>query len=167
MRTTERTSGSTPQQATTLAPARTTPLRPPAFAREWPHVHIERLELERATPPAALAAVRASIFLGALLPVDVVVELTLEPSIDPNIDPNIAPRSEPNARVQAAERMWCEHSYDNGCFMFEAHVPDAVAAQAGRIVAQVHPASVAPVGETDAVVPPAELRLSPATGTRA
>ena len=163
MRTTERTSGSTPQQATTLAPARTTPLRPPAFAREWPHVHIERLELERATPPAALAAVRASVFLGGLLPVDVVVELTLEPRSEPNVEP----RSEPSARVQAAERMWCEHGYDNGCFVFEAHVPDAVAAQAGRIVAQVHPASVAPVGEVDADVPPAELTLSPETGTRA
>ena len=155
MRTTDRTtqssSGSTSQPSLTPAPARVTPMRPPTFAREWPRVRIDRLELHRAIAPSPLAAVRACVFLGGLLPVDVIVEMTFATSAD----------------ASAADRMWCEHAYENGSFQFEAHVADEMLARARRIVVHVRPASLAPVGEVDRVVPAAELTLSPTTGTNA
>ena len=94
----------------------------------WKHVCIDRLELERASPTAALATARACVDLGALLPVDVVAALTVEGGPD---------KSLPDVRT---ERMWVAHSYQNGRYLFEAHLPESTIAAAHRLRLCLHPA---------------------------
>ena len=119
-------------------------------ARSWERVRVDRLELERATPPAALARVAVSVALGDLLPVDVDVELTIEGGPDASL---------PELRT---ERMWSEHCYQNDRFLFEAHVPDEAIARARRIGVRIHPAGERR-GEPahGCAVPTVELDLAP------
>ena len=119
-------------------------------AHGWERVRVDRLELERATPPAALARVAVSVALGALLPVDVDVELTIEDGSDASL-----------AEVRT-ERMWSAHCYQNDRYLFEAHLPDEAIAHARRIAVRIHPAGER-CGEASrgCVVPTVELDLAP------
>ena len=93
----------------------------------WHRVHIDRLELERASPSAAFATVRASVDLGHRLPVDVEAELSIEGGPDASL-PDVT-----------TERMWVSQSYQNGHFLFEAHLPERTIATARCLRVCVRP----------------------------
>lgn len=120
------------------------------LAREWERLHVDRVELERAAQRSALATARVCVDLGDLLPVDVEVRLTIEGGPDPSLPD------------RTTERMWSAQSYQNGRFVFEAHVPDGTVAAARRMTVQVVPAGAAgdlhPPAE---LLPTVELELAP------
>ena len=114
---------------------------------DWDRVHVERIEMERAEPPAVLACVRVDLFLGRLLPVDVDVELDIESDAESAL-PEMTP-----------ERMWSAHSYQNGSYLFEAHVPDARLACARHVSVNVHPRDRGHAGRSLVkITPSSELR---------
>jgi hypothetical protein len=135
----------------------TTPTPPGvALQGDWDRVHIDRLELERGSSPSALAKVRVCVALGDLLPVDAEVRLTIEGGPDPSL---------PDCMT---DRMWSAHSYQNGRFDFEAHVPDATVATAHRIRVRVVPTGA--VGDPHPpaeYLPTVELELTPSAGASA
>lgn len=117
----------------------------------WKHVCIDRLELERASPTAALATARACVDLGALLPVDVEAELTVEGGPDASL---------PEVRT---ERMWVAHSYQNGRYLFEVHLPESTVVAAERLRLCLRPAeTVCGQRPVHATVSAMTLELSPA-----
>lgn len=116
--------GMTPRPANAPAPT----AWDKAITQEWPAVHIDQVEVQRATDCATLAVVRAHVFLGRLLPPDVNVELTREEESE-----------SPRANV-TTDRMWTSRAYDNGSYLFEAHVPIARVVSARRMAVHVCPA---------------------------
>lgn len=121
-----------------------------SLAHEWAHLHVDQFQLDRASPPSTLATLRVCVDLGDLLPVDVDVRLTIEGGPDPSL-PDLV-----------TDRMWSAQSYQNGRFVFEAHVPDATVAAARRMSVQVVPAGTTgdPHPPTE-LVPMVELDLAP------
>ena len=99
----------------------------PGFQRDWEQVRVERVELYRAVPPSSLGRVQVCLFLGRLLPVDVEAELVIE------IDGGAAPPA------TVRERLWSSHSYQNGSYLFEAHVADERLAAARHLHVHVRP----------------------------
>lgn len=97
---------------TASPPAPPAPPPSPADRRALDAVRMQRVELHRATPPSTIARVQGVLHLGALLPPDVDVELTI------GIDEGDAPR------LCLVERMWSAQAYDNGSYLYHAHVPD-------------------------------------------
>lgn len=139
---------STTEMAPALEPT-PIPMHAPAPS-EWEHVHVTRLELERAAPSSTLASVRVCVALGHLLPVDVEAELTIEGGPDASL-PDVV-----------TERMWCAQSYQNDRFLFEAQVPDRRIAGARRITARIRPAGTAHDHPgIELTVPTVELDLAP------
>ena len=99
----------------------------PGSRHDWDRVHVERVEMERAVPPSGVACVRAGLYLGRLLPVDVEVQL------------GIVGEDDAAAPATTLEPMWSAWSYHNGSFLFETHVPDARLAGATQLSVHVRP----------------------------
>ena len=138
----------------TSAPARyepSTPLRDARTSgatRELGDVRIEHVELERR--PSGIAVVRACVFLGTMLPPDARVDLLYES----------APGAPP---CTTCERMWSARPYENGWFLYEAHVPDVEIATARDIRVRVRPADGTPLGDQlgKPIAPSLEVELAP------
>jgi hypothetical protein len=78
----------------------------------WRQVRVDVAEL---VATGSACRVRAVVHLGALSPADVHVELT--PASAALADVGATP-SEGDAAV-VAYPLWCDHSYDNGCYVFD------------------------------------------------
>jgi hypothetical protein len=124
-------------------------------AHDPERVRVDRLELDRATPPSTLARIAACVTLDDLLPVDVEVELTIEGGPDASL-----------AEVRT-ERMWSAYPFHSHRFLFESHVPDEAIARARRIAVRIHPAGTSRAGRQhgepphDCLIPAVELDLAP------
>lgn len=127
----------------------------PDFLREWERVRVDRVELERAAPPSTLARVQACLFLGRLLPVDVEVELAIDAGDAGSAGDGAASRT-------VVEWMWSEHSYQNGSFLFEAHLPDDRLFGARHAAIHVRPRDWGhDAGAIVAILPAVELHQPP------
>jgi hypothetical protein len=126
------------------------------LARAWEHVRVERTECQRATPPSALGRVSACLHLGTLLPVDVEVELTIDGE------------THDGAPQVVTDRMWSAQSYQNGSYLFEAHVLDALLATTRHLTIAVRPTDRRHVARAlVTVIPSAELhRAAPRAARR-
>lgn len=78
----------------------------------WRQVRVDVAEL---AATGSACHVRAVVHLGALSPADVHVELT--PASAALADVGDAPSDADAALV--AYPLWCDHSYDNGCYVFD------------------------------------------------
>ena len=90
----------------------------------WPLVHVECAQISTG---GVSDCARAVVQLGRLTPADVRVELM--PS---------EPEG-PEAAPPAERRMFSIQSYDNGCFLFEASLPQGVTAHVHDWLIHVHP----------------------------
>ena len=112
-------------------------------------VRVEHIELERAPQAGGVAVVRSCVFLGELLPPDARVDLLYD-------GPATAPA------CTTSERMWSARSYENGWFLYEAHVPDTEIAVARNLRVRIRPADLglhADVVRTHRAMPSIEVRL--------
>lgn len=94
----------------------------------WANVRVQRVEVDLGRPrpvPPGQRRVRVDVELGALTPADVRVTL--------------ARRGEGTDEPVEPMQLWCAHTYHNGVYAFEAHVPLEVLREPG-VAVEVEPA---------------------------
>lgn len=103
-------------------------------AAPWRALRVLNVAVQHPADGSSSWIIHGCVELGRLLPADVTVEATVEHDA-----------SVPAAHPRQPHRMWSEHPYGDGSFLFVTRVPGSVLQHARRVCMTVRPASTAAV----------------------